>query len=113
MHELGIVYEVIKVVDEVVISNGIKTVDTIILEIGALSQVVPRFIEECFPAAIDGTPYENTKLEIISLPAMVNCESCGELYDVIKHKKKCPKCSDNNYKIVSGQEFNIKEIKAY
>ena len=43
MHELGIVYEVISVVDHFVKENEIMAVDKIVLEIGQLSQAIPRF----------------------------------------------------------------------
>lgn len=113
MHELGIVYEVIKVVDGFVKENNISKVDKIVLEIGQLSQAIPRFIEECYPAAVDDTDYEDTKLEIISLPANGRCNGCSEIYNIIENKKICPKCNLEDFDLISGQEFNIKEIVAY
>lgn len=112
MHELGIVYEVIKIVDNFVKDNNINRVEKIVLEIGQLSQAIPRFIEECYPAAIDGTPYENTKLEIQTLPANGKCRGCLEVFNIIEHQKICPKCKVNDYDLISGQEFSIKEVVA-
>jgi len=112
MHELGIVYEVIKVVDNFVKQNDIKRVEKIVLEIGQLSQAIPRFIEECYPAAVDETPYADTKLEIITLPANAQCSVCEEIYNIVDHKKVCPNCHAEDYKIISGEEFNIKEVVA-
>lgn len=114
MHELGIVYEVVKVVDEVVKENNIKKVEKIILEVGQLSMAIPRFLEECYPAAVDGTDYEETKLEIEILTAEAQCQHCGNIYAVVDENKVCPKCkTEGQYHIISGQEFNIKEIVAY
>ena len=113
MHELGIVYEVIKVVDNFVKENDIKKVEKIVLEIGQLSQAIPRFIEECYPAAVDGTPYETTKLEIETIPAEGECKHCNMYYNIIKENKTCPDCGSNEYYIVTGEEFNIKEIQGY
>ncbi|MGL4762245.1 MAG: hydrogenase maturation nickel metallochaperone HypA [Sarcina sp.] len=113
MHEIGVVYEVIKIVDRFAIENNITKVDKIVLEVGQLSQAIPRFIEECYPVAVDETEYEDTKLEIIVLPAEGKCKECGEIYEVIKHRKVCPRCGNENYDLISGQEFNIKEIIAY
>lgn len=112
MHELGIVYEVIKVVDSFVEENSITKVEKIVLEIGQLSQAIPRFIEECYPAAVDGTAYEKTKLEIEVLPASGRCSGCEEVYNIVDHRKICPKCSGNEFTLLTGQEFNIKEIVA-
>ncbi|MEG2936598.1 MAG: hydrogenase maturation nickel metallochaperone HypA [Clostridium sp.] len=113
MHELGIVYEVIKIVDRFVVENDLTKVDKIVLEVGELSQAIPRFIQECYPAAVSETPYEETKLEIIVLPANAKCRACEEIYNVINHRKICPKCSGEDYDLISGQEFYIKEIVAY
>ncbi|KAB3530764.1 hydrogenase maturation nickel metallochaperone HypA [Alkaliphilus pronyensis] len=113
MHELGIVFEVIKVVDGFVKENKLTKVDKIVLEIGELSQAIPRFIEECYPAAVDETDYKETKLEIISLPANGECNICQEVYNIISNRKVCPKCDGQDFKLISGQEFNIKEIVAY
>lgn len=113
MHELGIVYEVIKIVDSFVIENKITKVDKIVLEIGQLSQAIPRFIEECYPAAVCETNYEDTKLEIITLPANGRCNVCHETYNIIEHRRVCPSCKSDDYHLISGQEFSIKEIVAY
>jgi len=113
MHELGIVYEVIKIVDSFVIENRLTKVDKIVLEIGQLSQAIPRFIEECYPAAVSETDYEETKLEIIMLPANGRCNVCHEVYNIVEHRRVCPSCKSDDYHLISGQEFSIKEIVAY
>ncbi len=113
MHELGIVYEVIKIVDQFVIENQLTKVEKIVLEIGQLSQAIPRFIEECYPAAVSETAYEETKLEIVTLPAMGLCNGCQNEYNIVTHRKVCPECEAEDFKLISGQEFNIKEIVAF
>lgn len=113
MHELGIVYEVIKVVDRFVEDNQLAHVEKIVLEVGKLSQAIPRFIEECYPAAVHETPYEHTILEIEVLPANGKCKTCQEVYDVVTNRKVCPSCQGETFDLISGQEFNIKEILAY
>lgn len=113
MHELGIVYEVIKIVDQFVIENQLMKVEKIVLEIGELSQAIPRFIEECFPAAVADTPYEATALEIVTIPAVAVCKSCHTEYGLITNRKICPSCLSEDFTLVSGREFSIKEIAAY
>lgn len=113
MHELGIVYEVIKIVDAFAVENKLTKVDKIILEIGELSQAIPRFIESCYPAAVSETAYEDTKLEIITIPAKGECAVCHTVFNVIQHRKICPECQAEDFSLISGQEFNIKEVVAY
>lgn len=113
MHELGIVYEVIKIVDDFVLENKLSYVEKIVLEIGELSQAIPRFIEECYPAAVSDTNYAQTKLEIIVEPADAICSDCQNTFNIIKHRKVCPCCNSQAFKLITGQAFNIKEIVAY
>lgn len=113
MHELGIVYEVIKVVETFAEANKLVEVSKIVLEIGQLSQAVPRFIKECYPAAVDGTRFENTDLEIILVPAIGCCKGCGVEYNIITHQKTCPECHGQTFELISGKEFSIKEVLAY
>jgi len=112
MHELGIVYEIIKVVDGFVKENNLKKVEKIVLEIGQLSQAIPRFIEECYPAAVDDTAYAGTALEIETLPALGKCRGCGEVYNIVDNHKICTECRGDSFDLISGKEFNIKEIVA-
>ena len=113
MHELGIVYEVIKIVDGFVEDQDITKVEKIVLEIGQPSQAIPRFIESCYPAAVSETPYENTQLEIITVPALGKCQACDNIYNIIEERKVCPKCDQDKFNLISGEDFNIKEILAY
>ena len=74
LHELGVVFEVIKTVENFAKTNQLKKIDTLVLQIGALSSMIPRYIEECYPAAVDGTIMQETKLKIELLPANALCK---------------------------------------
>ena len=111
MHELGIVFEISKTVQRFAMENNVKKIDVLVLEVGALSAAIPKYLADCFPAAIEGTVLENATLEIEILPANAICKTCENLYDVVQHQKICPDCKESNYEIISGQELNIKEIR--
>lgn len=64
MHELGIMYHIVEQVLKVVETNQLSEVEAIVLQVGGMSSVVPRYLHACFPAAVDGTVLENTSLEI-------------------------------------------------
>jgi len=111
MHELGIVMEIVRVVDELAKEQGITVVEAIVLQIGELSPVVPKYIEECYPAAVDGTFMENTKLEIEIMPGNGICKDCETVFNVLKNSGKCPRCGSKNFETLSGRDFYIKEIR--
>ncbi|MBL8967680.1 MAG: hydrogenase maturation nickel metallochaperone HypA, partial [Spirochaetaceae bacterium] len=41
MHELGVVIEIVKTVEDFAKANGVTKVDTIVLQIGELSSIIP------------------------------------------------------------------------
>lgn len=113
MHELGVVIEVVKTVERIVVEQKLTKVDSIVLQIGELSSMIPRYIEQCYPAAVDGTLLQDTKLEIEVLPANVLCRSCNKVFNIVEKGRTCPKCGGESFNILSGREFMIKEIIAY
>lgn len=112
MHELGIVYEIVDIIKSVVKEQHLKKVDAVVLDVGEASSVVPYYLRECWPAAVDGTPFEGTRLDIHTLEARAVCLECDHVYPLRQSNKKCPKCGSTLFDVVSGTEFYIREIVA-
>lgn len=112
MHELGIMYHIARQVLKVVEENQLSEVDAIVLQVGELSSVVPRYLHACFPAAVDGTLLEHTRLEVETLTANGICKKCGKVYALTEHNRVCPGCRGEEYEMISGSEFFLKEIRA-
>ena len=104
--------EVVKQVEEYAKENNVKNIETLVLQIGELSSIIPRYIEEVFPIAVERTSMKNTKLVIEILPGMGRCKACGFGYNIARSNRTCPLCGSNEWEIISGKEFNIKEIHA-
>lgn len=112
MHELGVVIDIVKKVEDIVRVNSLTTVDTLVLQIGELSSMVPRYVESCYPAAVDGTLLEATNLRIEIIPARACCKNCHKDFNPLEYEKCCPHCSGTEAVITAGREFMIKEIIA-
>lgn len=112
MHELGVVIEVIKTVENFAEKNGLTKIETLVLQIGELSSMIPKYIEACYPAAVDGTLLQETKLKIEVLPGNGICRKCNKVYHLIENHSKCPNCQSEDWELLSGKEFLIKEIIA-
>lgn len=115
MHELGIVFEIQKRVSAVAQENGLALSDIaqVVVEVGEASTIVPRYLKECWPAATDGTEMESAELVVELIVARVQCKKCQTVYEYLKNNKKCPNCGAWECVMVSGQEFNIKEIAVF
>jgi len=75
--------------------------------------MIPKYIEACYPAAVDGTSLQDTKLEIEILPGNGLCKKCNKVFNIIENSSKCPNCESKDWELLSGKEFMIKEIVAY
>lgn len=114
MHELGVVFYVIKDVKAIAEENGISKIHSVTLEIGEVSGVVHHLLEDCFKWACSKEPLmDGCKLIIEEIKAVTYCEDCGQEYDTVKYAKICPFCQSEHTYLVRGNEFNIKEIEVY
>ncbi len=110
MHELGVLSAVVKTVEDIAKKENIQTITKLVLEVGELSGMVPRYIENCYPAAVYKTFLENTELDMNVVEGIVKCKRCGEEFSAYKNDFVCPICKGKDLDIISGKDFIIKEI---
>lgn len=113
MHELGVVIEVVKTIENIMAEQQLTKVEKIVLQIGELSSMIPKYIESCYPAAVENTSLQDTKLEIEVLPGNAICKECNQVFNIIKSDSTCPHCNSKSWELLGGKEFMIKEILAY
>ena len=113
MHELSAIVGALKTIEKVMNEQNLTKVDTIVLQIGEFSGIVPSYIEEYFPTAVFRTRFEGARLELETIPGIVRCNACGAEFNAFEHDFKCPSCQEKNLTPISGREFLIKEIHAY
>ena len=113
MHELGTIYYVIDTVEKLMVENNLTQVASITLEIGEVSGIVPSFLQDCWLYARQKTEhFQETELKIEILDAVTYCQNCGKTYPTMTYAKICPYCKSGNTFLVTGNEYNIKEIEA-
>ena len=74
MHELGVVMQVVDVVEKFARENQVEKIDTVVLQIGELSSMIPKYVEEVYPAAADGT-----------MPAAGGNHACQRTLQPVRH----------------------------
>lgn len=110
MHELGIVIDIVKQVEEYKKENNIEKIKALVLQIGELSGVVPKYIEDVFPLAIEPSSVSDMELIIEETPGIGKCRQCGLAFNLIHNDNKCPLCSHDEWDIITGTELLIKEL---
>ena len=112
MHELGIVFSIINTVEKLAIENHLTKVHSITLQVGELSGVVPKYLKDCYPAAIYKSDLlHDTKLKIEFLKGRFICNECGEEFNFKSYKNTCPCCGSSNNTIIDGKDLIIKQIE--
>lgn len=110
MHEIGIVRSMCKTVLDYAAEQNVRKISEIVCEVGELSLVIPEYVEKLYPAVIEGTMLENTKLILEPVPGLAECDDCDEIFNVVENKGYCPNCGSFDKTVLSGAEFSIKEI---
>lgn len=110
MHELGILSSLVHTIEGIVKNEGLTGVEKIVIEVGELSGIVPRYIEQCYPAAVYKTFMEKTELELVTIPGIVKCRGCGRVFNAVANDLQCPDCGGQDLEILGGNDMIIREI---
>lgn len=110
MHEIGVVRQMCKTVMEFAAENQIQSVSEIVVEIGELSLIIPKYVEDVYPLVVEDTMLKDTKLIIEEIPGLAECDKCDEIFNVVEHKGYCPNCGSFEKTVLTGKDFNIKEV---
>ena len=77
MHELGIVIEVVKQVEQLAKENDVEKVTELTIEVGEVSGVVKEYFEDAFKWFIKKTEYmKECALKYITIQGISYCEDC-------------------------------------
>lgn len=111
MHELGIVFYIIRRVEDVAREHRVRGVSAVTIQLGEVSGVIPHYLQDAWRWAADKHELtEGAELVVEEIPAITLCEACGVRYGTVEHGRICPACGSERTVLVSGQEVLIKEI---
>lgn len=112
MHELGIVFYIIRDVKEVAQENNVKHVSKVTMDIGEVSTVIPDYLKDCWRWAADKEDVlRGCELDVQTIPAVTLCRDCSREYPTVAHGKTCPYCGGGNTHLLRGNEVEIREIE--
>ena len=112
MHELGIVYHIIRDVENVARAHGVRRVSSVTLLLGEVSGVVPDLLLDAWRWAADKKPItQGAELVVEPVEAVTHCEACGRDYATVEQGKTCPHCGSGETYLLQGQEVMIKQIE--
>ena len=113
MHELGVVFHIIKTIEDVAQEENLTKVSKVVLEVGEVSTVLPDLLHSCWDWSCKRSALMNgCQLERLTIPAVTYCEDCGKTYETVRFGRTCPYCQSGETYLVTGNQCIIKEIEA-
>lgn len=113
MHELGTVVYIIDTVEKICREQSLTEVESVTVEIGEVSAIIPEYIVDYFNWSKKKTEFlKDTEIIVEKLNAVTFCQDCKETYPTVEHGIICPHCGSKNTFLVTGNEYNIKQIVA-
>ncbi|MBP5316505.1 MAG: hydrogenase maturation nickel metallochaperone HypA [Bacteroidales bacterium] len=112
MHELGIVFYIIRDVKEAAEEHGVQHVNAVVMNIGEVSTVVPEYLTDCWRWAADKEELlKGCELRCNIIPAITVCNACSGEYATVEYGRTCPLCGSEDTVLKCGNEVEIKEIE--
>lgn len=114
MHELAVVQSMLDVVLEHARQGKAQRVQSIVLKIGELRDLVDEYIQSYFDYLSKDTLAAGANLKIERLPVVFLCEDCGNRFPVRLQEVvriACPRCGGEKVNLVSGREFYIDHLE--
>jgi hydrogenase nickel incorporation protein HypA/HybF len=111
MHELSIVASLFEILEEKAKEKKAKKILSVKLKVGALSGVVPEFLETAFEIYKKDTLAAESKLEIEKVPFKIRCQRCGAEMVRDDFVFICEKCDSRELKTLSGTELLLEKIE--
>jgi len=114
MHELPVTESILNIVLKHAATNQVRSVVSISLRVGEMSDLEDEWIQRYFDYLSKGTVAEGAKLKIERVPVTIQCSSCQATYTVnLRQDKdpKCPQCGATGGKLLAGREYYIKDME--
>lgn len=112
MHELGIVFHIIRSVEQAAKENDLTDIASVTMEVGEVSTVIPSYLQDCWKWASEKSELlKGAKLLTETIPAVTFCEGCHKTYETVAYGRTCPYCGSGKTYLLRGNEVNIKEIE--
>jgi hydrogenase nickel incorporation protein HypA/HybF len=111
LHELGITQSIIEIAERTAKQQNAAKIQSVTVEVGSLSGVVPEALEFCYEACSSGTMLEGSQLLIERIPARARCRNCSCEFPLEELLACCPECDSAASDLLSGEELRIKEME--
>lgn len=113
MHEMGIVFHIMDMVEETAAEQDLEKILSVTLELGEVSGVIFSYMSDLWEwCAAKKELFSGSVLKMEEIHAITICNTCGKTYDTVPQGRTCPYCGSEDTVLMTGNEIIIKEIEA-
>ncbi len=110
MHELSLCDDLLGQVVAIAAQSNAQSVESITVQIGALSGVEPMLLDSAFTMIKAGTMAEQAELILQTSPVIVLCQICGAQSEVAANRLLCNACQSHETTLLSGDELILASV---
>ncbi len=116
MHEMSLASSLLGIVREEMAKHGAERLLLVRVCHGALANVVPEALLMAFEVQVQGTDFENARLELTAEPVRLACGACGREFEPqgssLSRFAPCPHCNEDfGHQVLSGKSLYIEHIE--
>lgn len=114
MHELPVTKSIYQIILKHAKRGNVKTVISVNLEIGALSDLQEEWVQRYFDYLSRGSIVEGAKLRINRVPAIFRCNHCQRSFEVdslLRDDLSCVRCNNKEVTLISGREYHVRNME--
>ncbi|MGD2080291.1 MAG: hydrogenase maturation nickel metallochaperone HypA [Nitrospirota bacterium] len=112
MHEASIALSILDIAEEHCRKAGFSTIQSIAVDIGSASGVLPDALAMAFDIAKTDTIARDASLIISHIPLGGRCaECCRDFTTDDAFVLECPNCGGRDFRFTCGRELEVREIE--
>jgi hydrogenase nickel incorporation protein HypA/HybF len=111
VHELSLCDDLLGQVVAIAAQHHAQSVESITVQVGALSGVEPSLLDSAFTMIKAGTIAEQALLIMQTTPVIVLCRQCGAESEVAANRLLCHACQSHETTLISGDELTLASVE--
>lgn len=111
MHELSLCMNLVDQLTDLARHHGAKSVVRVELQVGTLSGVEARLLENAFPFASAGSVAETAVLRTEIVQPRIRCRNCDREAEASPNRLVCNSCGSFETELLSGQDLILSRVE--
>ena len=112
MHELGVVFHMIDLLEDAAREHGLSRITRVEVDLGEVSGVITDFFEDAWRwASARSDVLREAVLDIYQVDAVTVCNACGKTFPTVAYGRTCPHCGSPDTVLLHGNELEIRSIE--